>query len=65
MSIDMILKIAAIGMIVAVADMVLRRADRSDIASVVTIAGLIIVIMMVVSAVGDLFTSVRRIFGMF
>ncbi len=65
MSLDMIFKITAIGIIVAVADMVLKKAGRDDIASVVTIAGLVIVIMMVVSSVTDLFAHVRSLFGMF
>ena len=65
MSIDLIFKITAIGIIVAVADLVLRRAEREDIASVVTIAGLVIVIMMTLSMVTDLFASIRSVFGMF
>ena len=65
MNIDMIFKITAIGIIVAVADLVLKRAERDDIASVVTLAGLVIVIMMALSAVTELFANVKAIFGLF
>lgn len=65
MSVDMIFKITAIGILVAVADQVLARAGREDIATIVTIAGLVIVLMMVLSAVSDLFLNVRTLFGIY
>ena len=55
MGIDLIFKIAAIGVVVAVAEQVLSRAGRQDIAMVVTLAGLAIVMLMAVSAVVFIF----------
>lgn len=64
-SIDLVFKIAAIGILVAVLYQLLVRAGREDIATMVSIAGLIIVLMMVVGLVSDLFDSVKNIFGLF
>jgi len=63
LNVDLIFKIAAIGVLVAVVQQVLSRAGREDIATVVTIAGLVIVLMMVVGVISDLFLSVRTLFG--
>lgn len=61
--IGLIFKIAAIGIIVAVINQLLTRAGRDDIATLVTISGLVIVLMMIVSLVGDLFQNVQSVFG--
>lgn len=63
MDIGLIFKIAAIGIIVAVINQLLTRAGRDDIATLVTISGLVIVLMMIVSLVGDLFQNVQSVFG--
>ena len=63
MDIGLIFKIAAIGSIVAVINQLLTRAGRDDIATLVTISGLVIVLMMIVSLVGDLFQNVQSVFG--
>ena len=65
MNIDLIFKIAAIGILIAVLYQLLVRAGREDIALLTTIAGLIIVLLMVVDLVGNLFESVKRIFGLY
>ncbi len=65
MNIDLIFKIAAIGILIAVLYQLLVRAGREDIALLTTIAGLIIVLLMVVDLVGNLFESVKRVFGLY
>lgn len=65
MDIDLIFRIAAIGILVAVLNQLLRKADREEIATMVTIAGLIIVLLMVVDLVSNLFESVKRIFNLY
>ena len=64
-SIDLVFKIAAIGILVAVLNQLLVRAGRDDMATMTTIAGLIIVLLMVINLVSDLFTSVKSIFGLY
>jgi len=64
-SIDLVFKIAAIGILVAVLYQLLVRSGREDIATMVSIAGLIIVLIMVVDLVSELFTTVKSIFGLY
>ncbi len=64
-SIDLIFKIAAIGILVAVLGQLLTRAGKDDIALMVSIAGLIIVLLMVVDLISGLFESVKSIFGLY
>ena len=61
----MIFKIAAIGMIVAVLNQLLKRAEREEQALMVTLAGLVAVLMMLVSRIGELFETVKEIFGLY
>ena len=61
-SIDLVFKIAAIGILIAVLNHLLVRSGREDIATMMSIAGLIIVLLMVVNLVSDLFVSVKEIF---
>lgn len=65
MDIDLIFKIAAIGILIAILNQLLVRAGREDMATMATIAGLIIVLLMVVDLVSNLFDSVRRIFNLY
>ncbi|MFA5675186.1 MAG: stage III sporulation protein AC [Christensenellales bacterium] len=65
MDIELIFRIAAIGILVAVLNQLLTRAGREDIATMATIAGLIIVLLMVVDLVSNLFDSVKRIFNLY
>ena len=64
-SIDLIFKIAEIGILIAVMGQLLSRAGRDDIALMVSIAGLIIVLVMVVDMVSGLFESVKTTFGLY
>ena len=64
-SIDRGFKIAAIGILVAVLYQLLVRSGREDIATMVSIAGLVVVLLMVVDLVGQLFESVKQVFGLY
>lgn len=64
MEIDLLFKIAAIGILVAVLHQVLVRAGREDQAMMTTLAGLIIVLSMVIKEISTLFNSVRTIFNL-
>ena len=62
MDISILFKIAAIGIIVTVICQILKKSDRDDIATLVSIVGLVLVLGIVVSMVGDLFTQIGDIF---
>ena len=62
MEVDILFKIAAIGILVTVVAQLLTRAGREDIASLATISGLIVVLLMVVNMISELFTSIRNLF---
>ncbi len=64
MSIDLLFKIAAIGILVAVLHQVLVRAGREDQAMMTTLAGLVIVLTMVIKQISTLFESVRTMFNL-
>lgn len=64
MEIDLLFKIAAIGILVAVLHQVLVRAGREDQAMMTTLSGLIIVLSMVIKEISTLFNSVRTIFNL-
>ena len=62
MSVDFIFKIAAIGMIVAVLNTLLVRSGREDQAMLTTLAGVIVVLMMLVPKISALFSSIKSMF---
>ena len=64
MDVDLIFKIAGIGIIVAVLNLVLNRAEREEQAMMTTLAGLIVVLMMIISSISDLFDTVKSVFGL-
>ena len=64
MTIDFVFKIAAIGIIVAVIDQVLKNAGRNEMATMTTLAGLVIVLIMVVQQISKLFTTIKSVFGL-
>jgi stage III sporulation protein AC len=65
MSIDIVFKIAAIGILISVLNQLLTRAGREDIALLTSIAGLVIVLLMVIDIVSNLFETIKRIFGLY
>ncbi len=64
MDINLIFKIAAIGIIVAVLNQLLIRSGREEQAMMTTLAGLIVVLMMVIQQIDVLFQSIKSIFGL-
>ena len=64
MDIDLLFKIAGIGILVAVLNQVLSKAGREDQAMMTTLAGLVIVLTMVIKEISTLFDSVRTMFGL-
>ena len=64
MDVDLIFKIAGIGIIVAVLNLVLKRAEREEQPMMTTLAGLIVVLMMIISSISDLFDTVKSVFGL-
>ncbi|MBD5141109.1 MAG: stage III sporulation protein AC [Ruminococcus sp.] len=63
MELDLIFRIAGVGIIVAVLSMLLKKADRDEYAMVVTIAGLIVVLAMIINEIAALFETVKTVFG--
>lgn len=62
MDIDLIFKIAAIGIIVSILNQVLARSGRDEQATMTTLAGLVVVLMMIAQKIADLFDLVKRLF---
>lgn len=65
MSIDIIFKIAAIGILITVITQVLKKSDRDDIATFVSLVGLIIVMTLVINMVSELFDTIKNIFYLY
>lgn len=64
MNVDFIFKIAAIGIVVAVLNQLLQRSGREEQAMMTTIAGLIVVLMMIVTEISNLFNTIKSIFNL-
>lgn len=64
MDVSLIFKIAAIGIVVSVLNQVLARSGREEQATMTTLAGLVVVLMMVVRQIADLFQLVQTLFGL-
>lgn len=62
MEVDILFKIAAIGIIVAILNQVLSRSGRDEYTMITTLAGLIIVLMMLIPHLKELFTYVESVF---
>ena len=65
MDISVIFKLAAIGIIITVVCQILKKSDRDDISTVVSIVGLVIALTIAVTMIGDLFQTVKEIFGVY
>ena len=64
MDVDLIFKIAAVGILVAVLNLVLVRSGREEQAMMTTLAGLVVVLMMLVQQISDLFDLVKTLFAL-
>ena len=63
MDIELIFKVAGVGIIVAVLNILLKKAERDEQALMTTLAGLVVVLMLMINAIGALFETVRETFG--
>lgn len=63
--VDLLFKLAGLGVAVAVLSQVLNRAGREELGTLVTVAGLVIALFLVVNLVSDLFTSLKSLFSLY
>lgn len=63
MDVDLIFKIAAVGILVAVLNILLTRSGREDQALMTSITGLVVVLVIVVQEISELFNLIRDLFG--
>ena len=64
MDIDLLFKIAGLGIIVAVLHQILSKAGREDQAMMTTLAGMIIVLTLIITEISELFATVRTVFSL-
>ncbi len=64
MNVDLIFKIAAIGILVSVLNQVLTRSGRDEMATMTTLVALVVVLMIVVQEISSLFDMVKNLFGL-
>lgn len=65
MSVDLIFKIAGIGILITVICQILKKSDREDIATLVSLVGLIIVLTLVLSVISDFFSQIKDMFNLY
>lgn len=63
MGIEIILKIAGVGMLTAVINIILKKSDKDEIGTFVTIVGIVVVLMMVADMIIGVFDTVKQLFG--
>lgn len=61
---DLLFKIAAVGIIAAVLNLILKKTDHDEQAVMINVAGLIIVLMMIIPALEELFDTIKDVFGL-
>ncbi len=64
-NIDLLFKIAGIGIFISVLNIVLKQADKQEQAQMLTLVGVVIVLLMVLQLINDLFNSIKTIFNLF
>lgn len=64
LDVDFIFKVAAIGIIVAILHQLLQRSGREEQAMLTSLAGLIVVMLMIISKIGNLFDTIKSTFGL-
>ena len=65
MGVEIVFKIAAVGILTAVVNQVLKKADKDEIATLTTLAGLVIVLLMVIDMIAQLFDSLKMLFTLY
>jgi len=63
MNLDIIFKIAGVGIIVSVLNIILKKSDREEYGMFVTIAGIIVVLLVIINEIASLFETVKTVFG--
>ena len=63
MDVELIMKVAGVGMIVTVVCQILNKAGRDEQATLVSITGIIIILLLLVEEIGNLFGALREVFG--
>jgi stage III sporulation protein AC len=64
MDVDLILKVAGVGMIVAVVCQILSKAGREEQSTLVSITGIVIILLLVIEEIGVLLDTLKRVFGL-
>lgn len=64
MEIDLLFKIAAVGMIVAILNLILKKTDHDEQVVMLNVAGLVIVLMMLIPSIQELFETIKDVFGL-
>ena len=64
MEIGLLFRIAAVGIVVAVLNLILKKTDRDEQAVMLTVAGIIIVLLMLIPEIKDLFDTIQDVFGL-
>ena len=65
LNIDLLFKIAGIGIFISVLNIVLKQAEKEEQAQMLTLVGVVIVLLMVLQLINELFTTIRTIFNLF
>lgn len=65
MGVDIIFKIAGVGLLTAIVNIILKKCDKDEIATYVTLAGLIIVLILILDMLGGLFDSLKSILNLY
>ena len=65
MDVSIIFKIVAIGILTAVSSMILKHAGKDEMATLVTLAGVIIVLAIILSMISNLFSSIKNLFSLY
>ena len=63
MDVSVIFRVAGVGILVAIAVQILQQTGRDEQATLVTVSGIVVVFLMLVGEIGELFATVREIFG--
>lgn len=64
MGIEIILKIAGVGMLTAIVNVILKKSDKDEIGTFVTIVGIVVVLMMVIDMLTGVMDTVKQLFGL-
>lgn len=65
MEIDIIFKIAAVGLLTAIVNQILKKSDKDEMATIVTLVGLVIGLLLVIDMLTDLFSALQGVFGLY